>query len=75
MGRRALDLVVLRKGREVAKLRVEADPQDTRELRRLLLDAVVRDQRSERDLGEYAMEICYAGDHQLPTSFVAMGKG
>lgn len=75
MGRRALDLVVLRKGRQVAKLRAEADPWDTRELRRLLLDAVVRDRRSERDLGEYAMEIRYAGDNRLLTSFVATGKG
>lgn len=74
MASRALDLVVRHRGREVASLRADADPHDPRELRELLVHAVEREGRTERDLGDYEMEIRYAGDRQLLTTFVAAGR-
>lgn len=72
MGRkRNLSLKVLRKGVTVADLTVEADPDDLGELRRLLLDAVKRDGRYERHIGEYEMQVRLQSDPRLITTFVA----
>jgi hypothetical protein len=66
-----LDLEIRRKGQVVAKLTAEADPKNPRELRQLLLDAVKRDGRNELQIGEYQMDVRYAGKTPLITTFVA----
>jgi len=71
MARHLLDLEVRRKGQVVAKLTAEADPKDARDLRQLLLDAVKRDGRTEPQIGEYEMDVRYAGKAPLITTFVA----
>jgi hypothetical protein len=71
MGSKALDLRVYRKGTRVAELRAEADPKDTQELRKLLLDAVRRDRKRDDQIGEYKMEVQFTGDARLVTTFVA----
>jgi hypothetical protein len=69
--KRNLALTVIRKGRRVAELTVEADPDDFGHLRQLLLDAVQRDGRTERSLGEYEMQVRLQKDPRLITTFVA----
>lgn len=69
--REPLDLEVLRAGEAVRKLRAEADPNSTAELRQLLSDAVKRNGGSDEELGEYEMNVRYAGERGLITTFVA----
>lgn len=72
MGRRALDLRVMRKGQVVADLRAEADPKDVEELRTLLEDAVQRDGRDRDQIVDYEMEVRLSHDpSHLITTFVA----
>lgn len=73
MGRkRNLALTVVRKGNRVAEL---SDPDDFQELRKILLDAVKRDGRYERHLGEYEMQGRLQKDPRLITTFVATPEG
>ena len=69
-----LDLEVRRKGQVVAKLTAEADPKNARELRELLLDTVKRDGHNELQIGEYEMDVRYAGKTPLITTFVAAAR-
>lgn len=69
--KRNLALTVLRKGNRVAELTVDADPDDLDELRKILLDAVKRDGRYERHIGEYEMQVRLQKDPRLLTTFVA----
>jgi hypothetical protein len=63
MGRvEALDLVVLYRGSEVSRLRVEADPDDSRALRELLLAAMEREGHGPDWADRYAMDVHYADD-------------
>jgi hypothetical protein len=71
MGRRALDFTVRRRGSRLADFTAEADPRDTDELRRLLDDAIRRDGWDASRIGEFKMEVRYAGDRRVLTTFVA----
>lgn len=72
VGRRALDLKVMRKGEVVAELRAEADPKDVEELRRLLEDVLRRDGRDKDQIFDYEMQVRYSHDRsRLITTFVA----
>lgn len=66
-----LDLEILYGDRAVRKLRVEADPNNAANLRQLLLDAVKRLGATEAELGEYEMNVRYAGERGLITTFAA----
>ncbi|MGH3321327.1 MAG: WhiB family transcriptional regulator [Streptosporangiaceae bacterium] len=71
VGRELLDLTVTRRGAVVAELTGEADPKDPDELRRLLLAAVRRDGRDASQVAEYELQVRYAGERGLLTTFVA----
>jgi hypothetical protein len=69
-----LDLTVRRRGARFADFTAEADPGDTDELRRLLTDAVRRDGWDVSRIGEFEMEVRYAGDGRVLTTFVATDR-
>ncbi|MGH3503782.1 MAG: hypothetical protein ACRDQA_23240 [Nocardioidaceae bacterium] len=74
MGRELLDLEVRRKGNVTAKATAEADPKDPDELRQLLLDAINRDGRDESQIGDYEMDVRYAGERGVLMTFVASAR-
>lgn len=75
MGRRMLDLKVLRKGKVVKELCAEADPKEPIELRTLLEDVVHRDGRDRDQIVDYEMEVRLAHDpSHLITTFVATNR-
>lgn len=75
MGKRALDLRVLRKGRVVAELRAEVDPKDVKQLRTLLEDVVRRDGRDRDQIVDYEMQVRLSHDpSRLLTTFVATNR-
>jgi hypothetical protein len=74
MGRRALDFTVRRRGSRFADFTAEADPRDPHELRRLLDDAIRRDGWDASRIGEFEMEVRYAGDGRVLTTFVATDR-
>ncbi len=66
-----LDLEVRRLGQPVNAFRAEADPNDTSELRQLLLDAVRRSGGNEAEIGDYELVVRYAGERGIAATFVA----
>lgn len=70
-GRKVLDLEIRRLGRVVKRIRAEADPEDARELRQLLVEAVQREGGRESRIAEYEMDIRYLGDSSVLATFVA----
>lgn len=70
-GREMLDLEVLHRGSTIRKVRAEADPNSAADLRRLLVDAVKRNGGDESEIGDYEMNVRYAGERGLVTTFVA----
>lgn len=64
-----LDLELVHLGEVVRKIRAEADPDDGRILRQLLLDGVKRLGGSESAIGEYELNIRRAGEADLITTF------
>jgi integrase len=68
--RKLLGLEVRRLGRTVKKLTVEADLQDARELRQVLVDAIKRDGGHESQIAEYEMDIRRSGESEVLTTFV-----
>lgn len=69
--RELLDLEVIQLGKTVRKVRAEADPASASDLRQLLLDAVRRNGGQPSEIGEYEMNVHYAGERGLITTFVA----
>jgi integrase len=74
MGRDKVELIVRRKGYIVSKLATEADLEDDQQLRRLLVDVVRRDGRDESQIGDYEMEIRYAGARRTALTHAATGR-
>src|SRR5437867_1606955 len=70
-GKEALDLIVRHKGRAFTELTVSADPSEPDELRRVLLDVIKRDGWDERRVDEFEMDVRYANDRRLLTTFAA----
>lgn len=71
MGSEALDLRVYRKGTLITELRAAGDPDDVDSMRRLLAEAIARDGWDGSRIDEFEMQIRYAGDRRLVTTFVA----
>ncbi len=65
-----LDLVVRRRGQDVARFSTAADPRDPDELREVLVDAVLRQGGSEATIAEYEMDVRRGGEEALITTFV-----
>ena len=74
MGRRELDFTVRRRGSRFADFSADADPRDPHELRQLLTDAIRRDGWDASRIGEFEMEVRYAGDGRVLTTFVAADR-
>jgi integrase/DNA-binding transcriptional regulator YhcF (GntR family) len=72
--RELLDLEVIHVGEVIRKVRTEADPNSAQELRQLLLDAVHRNGHGEAQIGEYEMNVRYAGERGLVTTFVTTSR-
>lgn len=70
-----LDLEILHLGQAIRKVRAEADPNSAPDLRQLLVDAVRRHGGGEAEIGDYEMNVRYAGERGLITTFVATGPG
>jgi hypothetical protein len=71
MGRvESLDLVVLFRGSEVDRLRVEVDPDDAAALRELLLAAMEREGHGRDWADRYAMEVYLANERRPLFTFV-----
>lgn len=70
-GSTTLDLELVHLGDVVRKIRAEADPDDSRILRQLLLDGVKRLGGGESEIGDYELNIRRAGEPDLITTFVA----
>ncbi|WP_344314160.1 hypothetical protein [Fodinicola feengrottensis] len=70
LGRKNLELTVVRRGDKLMNLVVEADPDDADELRTLLLDAIRRDGWSDDRINEFELQIRYAGDRSVLKTFV-----
>lgn len=69
-----LDLVVRRRGREVSRFRAEADPGESGDLRRLLIDEVNRlrlGDKMPRDLPLYELDVHRAGSRSREFTFRA----
>jgi hypothetical protein len=71
MGREPLDLVVKHENWPATEFTAESDPTDPRELRQLVFDAIKRYDGRTDYIEEYAMEVRYAGEYDLVTTFVA----
>jgi len=69
-----LRLEVRHLGRPVRQLTVEADPSNTRELRQILAAAVRRHGHSESEIADYEMDVRYANDPTLLTTFATLPK-
>lgn len=69
--RQTLDLEILHRSSTVRKLRTEADPNDTAQLKRLLTDAVLRLGGNESSVREYEMNVRSAGSGELLHTYVA----
>jgi hypothetical protein len=65
----ALDLTIRHKGRPFKELTVSADPSEPDALRRVLLDVIKRDGWDERRIDEFEMDVRYANDRRLITTF------
>jgi hypothetical protein len=74
MPRRSLDFTVRRRGSRFADFTAEADPCDPDELRQLLTDAIRRDGWDASRIGEFEMEVRYAGDRRVLSTFVATDR-
>lgn len=74
-GREMLDLEVIHRGSTVRKVRAEADPNSAADLRRLLVDAARRNGSDESEIGEYELNVRYAGERGLITTFVTTAEG
>jgi hypothetical protein len=74
MGRSTFDFTVRRRGSRFADFTAEADPRDPHELRQLLADAIRRDGWDASRIGEFEMEVRYAGDGRVLTTFVATDR-
>ncbi|MGH3737115.1 MAG: hypothetical protein ACRDT6_16095 [Micromonosporaceae bacterium] len=70
MDREMLDFVLKRDGWKCAEFSAEADPDDPKELREVLVAAVKRDGRNEGWVDEYELEIRYANKNWLLKTFV-----
>lgn len=68
---RNLDLRIVRKTRSIAKLTVQADPNDIERLQKLLLEAVRRDGWDAQRVNEFEMEVRYAGEPKLLRTVVS----
>ncbi|GAA1676025.1 hypothetical protein GCM10009765_26650 [Fodinicola feengrottensis] len=69
MSREALDLVIRHNGWKFQERTVSADPNDSDDLRQVLLDAIKRDGWDERRIDEFEMDVRYANDRRLVTTF------
>ena len=69
-GASLLDLVIRRRGVEVARFSTAADPRDVDDLREVLVDAAIRQGGSEATIGEYEMDVRHGGEEVLITTFV-----
>lgn len=75
MGKRQLlDLEIRRDRVVVSKVTADADPKDWEELRQLLVDAVMRDGRDERDIAKYEMDVREPGNEKVLTTFVTTSR-
>jgi DNA-binding transcriptional regulator YhcF (GntR family) len=67
-----LDLIIRRLGKVVSTVRVEANPGDPKDLRRLIVDAARRNGDNESAIGDYEMTVKHAGKDETITTFVAL---
>lgn len=71
-----LELVIRWKSAEIARVRVVADPDDSDELRRRLVDAIEREhQRGEPWIADYAMDVHQANSRYPLFTFTATRGG
>lgn len=70
-----LDFVVRRGPEEIARFSAAADPNDPRELRGVLLDAIRRHGHNEEELATFELDVFVAGDGTLLRTFVASAVG
>jgi integrase/DNA-binding transcriptional regulator YhcF (GntR family) len=68
---RPLDLDVRLLGDTIAKFRADADPEDTSDLRELLVGAIRRSGGNLADIGDYELVVRLAGSTEAMTTFVA----
>jgi integrase len=73
-GRAVLSLEVRHLGRLVRLLTVEADPGNTRDLRQILAAAVRRHGHNESEIADYEMDVRYANDPTLLTTFATLAE-
>jgi integrase len=73
-GRAVLSLEVRHLGRLVRLLTVEADPGNTRDLRQILGVAVRRHGHNESEIADYEMDVRYANDPTLLTTFATLAE-
>lgn len=66
-----LDIVVRHAGEVVTRFSAAADPQNARELRQVLVDAIRRRGADEMRIAEYEMELRRVGTDALIMTFVA----
>jgi hypothetical protein len=59
-------------GRDVSRFSIAADLQSADDLRRVLLDAILRRNADESEIGSFEMDLRRPGDDALITTFVAM---
>jgi hypothetical protein len=64
-----IELIIRHNGWKFTELTVSADPHDPDDLRRVLLDAIKRDGWDERRVDEFEMDVRYANDRRLITTF------
>jgi DNA-binding transcriptional regulator YhcF (GntR family) len=67
-----LDLELRRLGSIVSRLRTTADPNDSQALHGLLLDAIRRDGREAKEIGDYELGVRIAGVPDIVTTYVAV---
>ncbi len=72
--RELLDLQILRGNQVIRRLRTEANPNSATELRTLLLDAIGRAGEADSEIGGYEMNVRYAGERGLLTTFVLLKR-
>jgi integrase len=68
---RPLDLEVRLLGEPIAKFRAEADPENTSDLRQLLIGAIRRSGGNLTEIGDYEPVVALAGSADKMTTFVA----
>lgn len=68
---RPLDLEVRLLGDPIARFRAEADPEDTSDLRQLLVGAIRRSGGNPTEIGDYELVVSLAGSADAMTTFVA----